>query len=67
MCLECGDDYYGDGVRCEGGGPLDNMRSMEQYLPNPNQSRPYSDQKGNLIIFKFAIKISNSIKNEALL
>ena len=44
VCLDC-EEYYPEG-RMDGGGGLDNMRSMEQYLPNPNQSRPYSDQKG---------------------
>ena len=36
------EEYYPEGG-------LENMRSMEQYLPNPNQTRQYADGKGKQI------------------
>ena len=45
--LDCTDEVYGSG-RLEGqGGPLDNMRALEHYLPDPGNSRgSYADNKG---------------------
>jgi len=46
---DCTDEVYGSG-RLEGqGGPLDNMRALEHYLPDPGNSRgSYADNKGFL-------------------
>lgn len=47
MNQDCPDEVYGSG-RLEGqGGPLDNMRTLEHYLPEPGPPRgPYPDNKG---------------------
>jgi cytoplasmic polyadenylation element-binding protein len=44
---DCADEVYGSG-RLEGqGGPLDNMRALEHYLPDPGNARgSYADNKG---------------------
>merc|ERR1719495_353035 len=49
MNQDCPDEVYGSG-RLEGqGGPLDNMRTLEHYLPEPGPPRgPYPDNKGFL-------------------
>ena len=47
---DSGDEVYGSG-RLEGqGGPLDNMRALEHYLPETGTARgSYADNKGNLV------------------
>ena len=44
---DCADEVYGSG-RLEGqGGPLDNMRALEHYLPDTGTARgSYADNKG---------------------